>query len=534
MSMHKKVLAGVLTLSLLPAFPSYAATTYASPADLVEDMVEVALTDVTSSTMDAAMAEMKGKITLSGDVVSYDGSQIGYWYSDASDYIYADSGRANTIVAPYNGDSWEVEPDFLEVVLDDINEDLVETIVPVGSDWSKIIGKYDVTLGDVTIPADQWYEIDYQNSTSPTVSAAFDFSSLTGINAHTLRDADEGVVLFSYAVSEGNLYVSQTLTHIYINNGSELLFCGDSIDTANAISGTFSASVGGTNFDYFPYIKVYPYRGAYAAQGMFPRVVASNLGSTVTTQFTNFTNISYRYLSNIANVSATLDYQASVQKQGIVWFTTTQLENCTVDSLHDAHVKFFTQAPESSRTVIGNSTLRRNLSKLSSLNSTDTVVLSDDGWTINGLTSIDDYLGEQILTVAGQSAVMNGVADVEQLNFRVIVPTTLPMKVDRQGTVTTATNAKIRNESNAAVEITDLLIEANPEGGWTLLTATDAVPSSTKGDNEFTFGTSLNIGDEIASGDNLPFTYNAKMSPPEDGIESIELVTVTVTFDWAS
>ena len=41
------------------------------------------------------------------------------------------------------------------------------------------------------------------------------------------------------------------------------------------------------------------------------------------------------------------------------------------------------------------------------------------------------------------------------------------------------------------------------------------------------------LGDEIAKGDALEFTYNADLSPAEQGVDSVDLVTLTITLDWA-
>ena len=144
-----------VSCAVLPS-TAQAETTYASPSELITDAIEVALSGVESSTYDTAIANIQSLITVNGNDVSYDGSIIGYWDSATSDVLYKDSSMTEKVLYNDGESIWRFDPTILAEILEDVNNNLIETIVPTTTDWSKIIGKYDVTLGNVTIPANQW------------------------------------------------------------------------------------------------------------------------------------------------------------------------------------------------------------------------------------------------------------------------------------------------------------------------------------------------------------------------------------------
>lgn len=135
----------------------------------------------------------------------------------------------------------------------------------------------------------------------------------------------------------------------------------------------------------------------------------------------------------------------------------------------------------------------------------------------------------QTITTPGSSASVEGGVEIEERNFKVIVPAFLPMTADADGNVTTATNASIINQSSAPVQITGVNINENEASGWKLV---DSEPSKERGANEFTFATSLKTGTVINQNDELKFTYTAKMSPVEEGVTAVNIVTVGITLDW--
>lgn len=167
--------------------------------------------------------------------------------------------------------------------------------------------------------------------------------------------------------------------------------------------------------------------------------------------------------------------------------------------------------------------------KVYAINMADYILVTEDGWLVNGDTPLVQFVPTQEVTTSGSDISMTGAVEVIERNFNVIVPAVLPMVADTDGNVTTATNATIINKSNGPVKVTSLNIASNANSGWRLVADT---PSTERGANEFTFDTSLMMGDVIPSNSELDFTYRAKMSPIEDNVNAIDIVTVTITLDW--
>lgn len=198
-------------------------------------------------------------------------------------------------------------------------------------------------------------------------------------------------------------------------------------------------------------------------------------------------------------------------------------------------VSMISNQPQSSKQQTGNTLLKRRLSKFSSLVEGDTIEVTPTAWTIYGLggeeSDFDTFLADQNMINPGDTADISAVADVESLGFSVILPTTLPIYVDKLNQVSVATNATVENKSGAAVELQTIEIQAKPNTGWTLIT--DGEPSKKRDSQEFTFTTSLTNGTILDTGEIKSFSYNAKLSPLTEGVESLDLASVLVTVDWA-
>ena len=184
-----------------------------------------------------------------------------------------------------------------------------------------------------------------------------------------------------------------------------------------------------------------------------------------------------------------------------------------------------------SKLVRGNTKLTKRVNALSQLTSSDTVTVKADGWYMVDGSNIDTYITTQNIQAAGDTADISAVADVEPLNFNVIVPSALPIYVDSNGVVSTATNASIINRSGAPIQITGVDITAKPESGWTLVQGT---PSKQFEAKEFSFLTSIENLTVLDSGQEMPFTYGASLSPTTVGEDGLDIATVSVTVDWAS
>lgn len=137
----------------------------------------------------------------------------------------------------------------------------------------------------------------------------------------------------------------------------------------------------------------------------------------------------------------------------------------------------------------------------------------------------------------------------EAATFSVVVPTTLPISVDADGNVTTATDAAIINSSGAPVAVTK--IELASLSDWTLAAYSRDIlnlPVDTR-----QFGLQMNIGDKtiatsnsgtsdilsdslnarIAKGQNCAVTYNALFPAQTAAISDTQIANVVFTVGWA-
>lgn len=137
----------------------------------------------------------------------------------------------------------------------------------------------------------------------------------------------------------------------------------------------------------------------------------------------------------------------------------------------------------------------------------------------------------------------------EAATFSVTVPTTLPISVDANGNVTTATDAAINNNSGAPVAVTK--VELASLSDWTLAAYSRDIlnlPVDTR-----QFGLQMNIGDKtiatsnrgtsdvlsdslnarIAKGQNCAVTYNALFPAQTAAVSGTRIANVVFTVAWA-
>lgn len=137
----------------------------------------------------------------------------------------------------------------------------------------------------------------------------------------------------------------------------------------------------------------------------------------------------------------------------------------------------------------------------------------------------------------------------EAATFSVTVPTTLPISVDADGNVTTATDAAIINNSGAPVAVTK--VELTSQNDWTLAAYSRDIlnlPVDTK-----QFGLQMNIGDKtaatsssgtsdvlsdslnarIAKGQNCAVTYDALFPAQTAAVSNTQIANVVFTVGWA-
>ena len=137
----------------------------------------------------------------------------------------------------------------------------------------------------------------------------------------------------------------------------------------------------------------------------------------------------------------------------------------------------------------------------------------------------------------------------EAATFSVVVPTTLPISVDADGNVTTATDATIINNSSAPVAVTK--VELASLSDWTLAAYSRDIlnlPVDAK-----QFGLQMNIGDKtvatsnsgtsdvlsdslnarIVKGQNCAVNYNALFPARTAAVLDTQIANVVFTVGWA-
>lgn len=522
----------------------FADATFASASDFITDVISTSLADIESTTKDDAIATMQGKLTTSGDAVLYDGATIGYWYTDDSTTLYVDEAKTDVLFKK-SVTGYEVDPDLMKILLTDINDNLVDTYTPTTSDWSKIIGKYDVTLGDITIPANQWVKAEYETDKDPLLNGkSVNISRLTGIKSTGLGSqwTDTNLYICSWLIDDtGKLYLQNQILTYFIYTGN-YKGTGDTLSSASPYTAgtsgkpnaatldlTFSSNsspsseplikAGIINYDTSLYTRVYVTDATHTVYHCTSS--DSDLGGYSETN-AKLCNIDDPAIINTCSLENAKAY-------GVVYFTGAQIPSATSNSTFNSqHDKMFT-SNSASRQVTGNTILTKRLAKFAALEDTDILTITPTSWLVNG-TDIDTFMSTQNMLTAGETADISAVAEIEPLCFNVVVPTTLPIYVATDGTVTTATNATVTNKSNAAVRITDINITAKPECGWLLV---DDAPSDVRDAKEFAFETSLAANQVLQRDEVLPFSYNVELSPMTLGDDNLDLATVSVTVDWA-
>lgn len=547
----KKIVSSVVSATLLATsftLPSYAEETFSTVQEFLTDVISLSTSEVESQSLDAAIEAAINKVTTVGDEVFYDGTSIGYWYSDSSSTLWtSESKEATVITTDTNG--YTVSPSILYDILYDVNDKLEDNYVPTTSDWSKIIGKYDVKLGNITIPADQWISMNPGDNLGN--NKAVNLSTLTGI-----KDSDLGS-----AYSGNNIYVSAWMIDkngdLYLQNGvtwASTFNTTSGLKYTDNVSWLFASSLASTTL-------IAPYTGGssktvFCVDNPLQKVCLS--GSTedsitnglhVTYCFTDITQSS-NYAIHWSSTATTKKLQfdrlykvcdpavknmsdiSTAKKTGIFYFLGSQAPSITSSStLFSEHTKMF-ESCSTSKLVKGNQKLTRRLSALATLLPTDTVTVTATNWTINGHdNSIDNYITDQDINNAGDTADIAAVADIDALKFHVIVPTSLPIYVDDSNITYVANNADIINKSGAAVKLTGVNIVAAADSGWTMV---DGSPTKEMEGHEFNFSTTIEQNKVLDVSEVYPFQYMAKLSPTTEASSSLELATVMVTVDWAN
>ena len=130
---------------------------------------------------------------------------------------------------------------------------------------------------------------------------------------------------------------------------------------------------------------------------------------------------------------------------------------------------------------------------------------------------------------------------VNAANFSVTVPSVLPINVDSDGTVHTADNAKIRNNSAGLVEVKNIAI--NMANGWTLSTynadfSAKNVDAKELGllfnDTDAVDGKLHETFDAFEANSEQSLVYNAKLPPQSSSVTQEQIASVVFTIGWKS
>jgi hypothetical protein len=132
---------------------------------------------------------------------------------------------------------------------------------------------------------------------------------------------------------------------------------------------------------------------------------------------------------------------------------------------------------------------------------------------------------------------------MEETNFDITVPVSLPISVSADGIVTVANDAKIINNSYGPIVVDNLKLTAS--SGWQLANYNDDYKS--KKVNSKDLGFKINNEEvqtdgtvtmtetdwpSIAGHGNLPITYNGKLSARSTPISGVQAATAEFLFDW--
>ena len=538
-------IAASMVVSVMPTTVFAEETPVSSPAELIIDMVEMATVDIESSTLQAAYDTVEGLVTVNSDQVYYDGISIGYWYADAPTNIYKDAERTSTALTLTDG-AYIVDPVLLSNIMNDFNNQLVESYVPTTADWSKIIGKYDVTLGSIELPADMWIDLTpcddptLESDTLINISQMFD-THMNEVNTFTAVQAyivgDDGMLYMGDSVSGlwsqsnfGVMYRDASIWGTTVTNGTAYVY-----NDSNAKVITYGSSQTWYHYAGLQLIDGVPTLRQYVGNLARSPIHVAPYAETASTYY-NITDPSKKWTPEVGIkcVGVIPYYQCtSGGKEATPPIgTINSLCNGTQNFLtaNQAKLQGMWTSQSSSKVVNGNTQLTQRLSKLAQLELTDTISLTADGWSVNGTEDLDFYVGATSMSEAGSTTDIAALADVEAMVFNVVVPSTLPIYVDEYGKVSVADNAIVQNLSCASVVITEVKINESQSGDWTLV---DANPSPNRDANEFTFTTTLREGIVLAKDEVLSFTYGAELSPVTSGAVALDLATVSVTVDWA-
>ena len=152
-----------------------------------------------------------------------------------------------------------------------------------------------------------------------------------------------------------------------------------------------------------------------------------------------------------------------------------------------------------------------------------------------------EELPENMIIESGNSGQTKVTLTTTPANLRVTVPTVLPVSVDSDNNVTVSDNAKIVNNSNGQVDVTNAVLSGN--NSWTLAafdTDFTKVPVDTKQYGFKLQGYSVPVSgnaynnqfDTIAGNASLDLSYDANVAIQSDATTDAEIGNIVFTVAW--
>ena len=148
------------------------------------------------------------------------------------------------------------------------------------------------------------------------------------------------------------------------------------------------------------------------------------------------------------------------------------------------------------------------------------------------------------ISTSGETGESSAILNQEQTSFKVTVPTSLPIAVDSDGVVTTATDVEIHNNSYGPIVISDIQVDV--ANGWSLVDFDKDMSKSKLGLKEF--GLSIQ-GDKVqpdgsvaltpsswesvSGGAIKSFNYDAIVSPQKTALSDVNIANVVFVLGWA-
>ena len=160
-------------------------------------------------------------------------------------------------------------------------------------------------------------------------------------------------------------------------------------------------------------------------------------------------------------------------------------------------------------------------------------------FVVGAIVSLPAFATDQVNSPGELSSAVD--LSAEAATFSVAVPTRLTIDIAADGTVTTANNAAIVNNSNGPIEVHE--VRVSTKNGWSIVPWGTDFRSTPTGAKQFSMeinGGAVDVSGPapltgfpiIHGGDRLALTYDADAAVQSSAV-SEEIAEVIITVDWA-